>query len=452
MRAEVILAAAAALTTVSAGPIESRANAGSKSSIANFKDKIKTVVFLIMENRSVDNLLGGQKVDGLNNPINKGSFCNPFDPSNPHHDNICSEPNDYDSILNDPDHSVHGNNYEFFSTFNPDNDAIADGSLKPLMRGFIGEQVRLYGQKVTSNDTLVKQVMNYYTEDQVPVITALTHNFTVFNRWHSDHPGPTNPNRLYATSGGSHGKGTNNFAYNTINARSIFQTVDELGISWKNYITDTGMQDAAWYTWTYDNNKTDHIVSLDEFYADAAAGTLPQLTYLNPSCCGVGTTSMHPAGLISDGEQFLKDVYEALRSSPQWNETLWVLTYDETGGFHDHVQPPLAVRPDNLTYTETVPTGEKYTFSFNRLGGRVPTWLISPWVAPRVVQQGLNRVGETGSYSASSIISSLSYLWDFEPLTPRVEHAPSFDHLILSEPRDTPEKLPEAINFRREKE
>lgn len=133
------------------------------------------------------------------------------------------------------------------------------------------------------------------------------------------------------------------------------------------------------------------------------------------------------------------------------NETLFVLSFDETGGFADHVPPPLAVRPDDLTYTETVPTGENYTFEFNRLGGRVPTWLISPWVAPRVVQQGLNRVGETGAYSASSVISTLSYLWDFEPLTPRVEHAPSFDHLILSEMRDTPEKLPEAIPFRKEK-
>lgn len=72
------------------------------------------------------------------------------------------------------------------------------------------------------------------------------------------------------------------------------------------------------YTWTYDNNKTDHIVSMDEFYADAASGNLPALTYLNPNCCGVGTTSMHPAGLISDGEQYLKDVYEALRAGPQW--------------------------------------------------------------------------------------------------------------------------------------
>ncbi len=193
MRAEVILAAVAALsTTVSAGPVQARANAGSKTAIANLKDKIKNVVILMMENRSVDNLLGGQKVEGLNNPILKGPFCNPMDVTNPHHNSVCSEPADYDSILNDPDHSVHGNNYEFFSEFAPNNDAIADGTLKPLMRGFVAEQIRVYG-KTVNNDTLIKQVMNYYTEEQVPVITALTHNFTVFNRWHSDHPGVSSP-------------------------------------------------------------------------------------------------------------------------------------------------------------------------------------------------------------------------------------------------------------------
>lgn len=190
MRAELLLAAATALTsTVGASPVEPRANAGSKSSVANFKDKIKTVVWLIMENRSVDNLLGGQQVEGLNNPIMKGPFCNPLNITNPHHNNVCTEPADYDSILNDPDHSVHGNNVQFYSDFAPDNAAIADGSLKPTMRGFVYEQIRLYGQKVDSNDTLIKQVMGYYTEEQVPVISALTHEFTVFNRWHSDHAG-----------------------------------------------------------------------------------------------------------------------------------------------------------------------------------------------------------------------------------------------------------------------
>lgn len=188
---------------------------------------------------------------------------------------------------------------------------------------------------------------------------------------------------------------------------------------------------------------------MTQFYTDASSGSLPEFSYLNPSCCGVGTTSMHDSGLISDGEAFIKKVYDSLRSGPQWNETLFVLTFDESGGFHDHVPPPLATRPDNLTYTETAANGESYTYTFNRLGGRIPTFLISPWISKGVVEQkGTNHKGETVSYSASSVLRTLGYLWDFAPFNPRVGDAASFDHLVQGKLRtDTPTELPEAVSF-----
>jgi phospholipase C len=190
---------------------------------------------------------------------------------------------------------------------------------------------------------------------------------------------------------------------------------------------------------------------MDQFYADAANGVLPEFAYINPSCCGVGTTSMHDSGLISDGEALIKKVYESLRASPQWEETLFVLTFDESGGFHDHVPPPLATRPDDLTYTEMAPNGEEYTLEFNRLGGRIPTLLISPWVSKGYVEQkGTDYKGQTVSYSASSLLRTLGYLWDFEPFNPRVEDAASFDHLIQSSPRkNAPKKLPTPHAFSR---
>ncbi|RJE16599.1 Phosphatidylglycerol specific phospholipase, partial [Aspergillus sclerotialis] len=81
------------------------------------------------------------------------------------------------------------------------------------------------------------------------------------------------------------------------------------------------------------------------------------------------------------GEGFIKGIYEALRASPQWDETLFILTFDEHGGFADHVPPPEGIPPgDNLTYTEEAGDGKPATFHFDRLGIRVPTVLISPWV------------------------------------------------------------------------
>ena len=249
-------------------------------------------------------------------------------------------------------------------------------------------------------------------------------------------------------SGTSAGKGKNDFDYNSMEQKSIFQQASELGLEWKDYLVDESIQDARWFKWTYDSNNTDRVVFMDQFYADAKAGELPQLAYINPSCCGVGTNSMHPTGRVSDGEQLIKDVYEALRQSPQWNETMWIITYDETGGFHDHVQPPRAVRPDNLTHTETTPTGTDYTFNFDRLGGRMPTWLVSPWTAPGVEQRGRNQVGSTVSYRATSILRTLGHLWGFEPYNPRVSEAPSFEHLIGTNFRhDAPLTFPRVLNF-----
>lgn len=151
------------------------------------KDKIKNVVVLVMENRSVDNVLGGQTIKGLENPINNGPFCNPVNANDPSEGEACSEASSYDSILNDPDHSITGNNVQFYGDFTPDNEAIADGSLTPKQKGFLQEQLRSYP---SDNEThLANQVMNYYTEEQVPVFTSLTQNFVVFNNWHSDIPG-----------------------------------------------------------------------------------------------------------------------------------------------------------------------------------------------------------------------------------------------------------------------
>lgn len=231
--------------------------------------------------------------------------------------------------------------------------------------------------------------------------------------------------------------------------RSIFQQLSETNHTWKNYITDNTMRDALWYNWTYTSGNTNLVQPMSQFYKDAESGSLPEFTFLNPSCCGVGTSSMHPTGRVSDGEKLIKKIYEALRASPQWDSSMLIITFDETGGFHDHMPPPLAVRPDDLSYTAKTPTGENYTFNFDRLGGRMPTWLISPWVdGAHVEKKGTNSDRESVAYSSTSILRTLGYLWNFKPFTPRVGKAPSFDHLVRKEMRkDTPKTLPEVVTF-----
>jgi phospholipase C len=318
------------------------------------------------------------------------------------------------------------------------------------MRGFVTEQSVTYK---TFNKSRAAEVINYYTPDQVRVFNSMAENFVLFDRWFAAVPGPTNPNRAYLTSGTSHGHGSNDEAFLEygLPQRSIFQQLTEAGISWTNYqnaTTGPGLgfnPDAAFYEWTKSSGADKNIVPLQQFYADAKAGTLPQFTYINPECCDY--QSFHPPSPITDGEYFIKGIYEAIRNSPQWKDTLFILTFDEHGGFADHVPPPVNVPAgDDLCYTEAAPDGKNITFDFKRLGVRVPTLLISPWVGKGVVEhEGHNKGGE---YTHTSILGFLQELWGLDTLTPRVAWSATFEHLITNKFRkDTPSKLPEPFPY-----
>lgn len=110
-------------------------------------------------------------------------------------------------------------------------------------------------------------------------------------------------------------------------------------------------------------------------------------------------------------------------------------------------RPPVNVPAgDGRTYTETAQDGQNITFAFDRLGVRVPTVLISPWVGKGLVEKkGQNNGGE---YTHTSILNFLSELWGIEKLTPRVEYSSTFEHLILDTIRsddDSPTTLPEPV-------
>ncbi|KAF8486638.1 phosphoesterase family-domain-containing protein [Gautieria morchelliformis] len=197
--------------------------------------------------------------------------------------------------------------------------------------------------------------------------------------------------------------------------------------TWINYSNASFAPDSLFYTCTKESGGAQtNIKPLTQLFTDAAAGTLPKFTYINPECCNV--QSFHPPSPATEGEFFVKTIYETLRASPQWDHTLFILTFDEHGGFADHVPPPVGVPPgDNLTYTETAPDGLPFTLDFTRLG-----------------HEGTNA---GGAYTHTSILAFVAKLWDLDFLTPRVAFSSTFEHLILDAKRDTPTTLPEPVNF-----
>jgi phospholipase C len=172
------------------------------------------------------------------------------------------------------------------------------------------------------------------------------------------------------------------------------------------------------------NAPRSHFGQFTDFTTAARGGHLPAYTFLEPSW-GTKGNSQHPNYDVALGEQFIHDVYYAVRNGSGWNQTLLVITYDEHGGCYDHVPPPTgAVAPDAAV-------GE-FGFDFKRFGVRVPTLLISPLIAPGTVF----RPGGPTPCDHTSILKTLEQRWGLPPLTARDAAAPDVGAVLsLGSPR-----------------
>jgi phospholipase C len=416
--------------------------------IKRFNERIKNIVVLVEENRSFDSIAGGLNYSPDIDGLAFRSFCNPTNASIPFSPPVCALPIQADVAPNDPNHGVSGVSYELYSTFRPNETAVRMGLEEATMMGFVTEQATTFPK---ANSSAANEAINFLAAEHIPVFATMAENYVLMDQWFAAIPGPTNSNRAYITSGTSHGFGDDsNFGVTAppLPQKSIFQQLSEKNMTWINYSNRTfpSAPDASFYEWTLSTgkNKT-NVLPIANFFSDAAAGTLPKFTYINPECCT--TNSFHPPGPVHGGELFIKKIYEALRSGPQWNETLFIMTFDEHGGFADHVPPPVNVPAgDDLTWTEVAQDGRNVTFDFKRLGVRVPAIIMSPWVQRGAIEHAGSNFG--GVYSHTSIINTLASVWDLDRLTPRSASSATFEKLIMDEMRtDTPMTLPEPVFF-----
>lgn len=295
-------------------------------------------------------------------------------------------------------------------------------------------------------------VMNMFTPDRLPIMTALVKEFAVFDHFFCAHPGPTWPNRLFqllATSQGctetSCGEGPGCFHPDTIlyTSKSIFQSVEDGGLDWKFYFADAPLEMAMIEKLLL---SPEHVKGWETFFDDIASGALPAFSWINPrwfvnTTTEEGANDQHPDHDVRLGEALFKQIYEALRAGPAWNETLFIITYDEHGGFYDHVPTPLDVpAPDN---SKSYPD----SFNFTRLGVRIPTLLISPWIEKGTVIGRAEGPTPTSEYDLTSIPATIKKLFDLPSfLTKRDAWAGTFERFLnRSEPRtDCPKTLPDA--------
>jgi len=404
--------------------------------------RFKHVVLLMEENRAFDHFLG--KYPGANGLT--GNEYNLLNTSDPNSKRIYVTPNASNVNQCDPDHSTPGTSWKLFGkkAFDEKN------YTHPTMSGFVEEEAHLKGPAKTHDYC---GVMNYFLPEDLPVMTSLADEYVLMDRFFASLPGPTWPNRLYFLSGTSAGL-TETFPWyqdktgHLYPQKTIFDQVTEGGGTWKVYYNDT-----PWELMlkTLAVN-TDKLHPLDVFFDDAKKGTLPSLSWINPRCAinytaKLGANDQHPDHDVNLGEAFYKDIYEALRASPAWLDTLFILTYDEHGGFYDHVPPPSGVpgQPDK-SYPD-------HDFVFDRLGLRIPTLIISAY-SPKGVIQGAPPAKQkpfaNSEYDLTSVMATLRKvspaLMNATNLTARDGWSATFEHLFLSSPRhDCPMHLPDPL-------
>jgi len=358
-------------------------------------NKIKHLVILMMENRSFDHYMGSlslegrNDVDGLSSPL----------PTNPDLDGnpIAASPiDDISPGYPDPPHG-----------WGPAHDAYNEGKND----GFVQQYQLAYPPGSKEHDRLdLKIPMGYYTRKTLPVYYSLADTFTLCDHWHGSVLSSTWPNRKYLVSG----KRDQDNDTHTLPAWPGFETTPiydlleesknpQTGskISWKCYFSDLPFM-AFWYPFAAKHLR--NFRPIWEFVDDCRENTLPDITVIDPA---FGIADDHPSRDPRLGQKFVGLVVDALTHSDSWDSSALIITYDENGGFFDHVPPP--------------PCFEGGASEDNPLGFRVPTFVVSPYAKRTNVSHTV--------FDHTSVIKTISELWkvNFPVKTfgPRWKKAPS---------------------------
>ena len=396
--------------------------------------EIKNVFVLLLENRSFDHMLGfsgitgtdavkgvATKLDGLTGEEwnNHGGarhyvrspFLEPI-PVDPAHEfldvleQLCGTQADY----------APGRNYPRINN-----------------SGFVSDYAHSHSKDEGNAARNLGQIMHGFTAEQLPVLNALARNFAVCDSWHSSLPGPTFPNRLFAmgaSSGGlDHSPSTAELlTWETFDGfsfphGSLFDALKSTyaNDAWRIYAGSRFPLVSA-----LKGIDLADIHSVDDLGTDLKGGPYPyRLTWIEPDYGDMvfgtfrGGTSQHPMDTVAGGEKLIKQVYEAIRNSPLWDTSLLIVTWDEHGGFYDHVPPGKIVAPGD---TKPGAAYNQYGFTFRQLGLRVPAVVVSPWISAGIIDHR--------PYDHSSIPKTVEAAFGLQPLTHRDQAANSVGELL----------------------
>ena len=302
------------------------------------------------------------------------------------------------------------------------------------------------------------QPMGYFTPEVLPFEYSVASTFTLANRWFASVPAQTIPNRrflLAATAYGAIATDLSNLFDGSPPNGTIFDRLSAHQISWHNYFTDLP---ATVVIPSIVARHLTHLRPISRFYEDCAAGTLPAVSFVDPeagvlafagellaklpvlSAIGArlethGGDEEDPQDMIR-GERWAHRVIDAVLRSPLWPRTLLIYSFDEHGGYYDHVPPPAAIAPDSIPPklgAGDVPGG------YDRYGVRVPAVVVSPHSRPNAVTDVV--------HDHTSVLATIEAKWNLPAMTRRdanaatvldfldLEHAAFAEPPTLAEPR-----------------
>jgi phospholipase C len=405
--------------------------------------RIEHVVVLMLENRSFDHIFGYRHgVNGL-----KGDEFNLLDPTKPEADvnpaYYVSNGAPYPILAgkNGPSHSIKGTNSQIYNNpTGPDTQHAAKNN--GFAKNYYNELT--FSEKIPNPSPAdIRVVMEAFAPVRLPSINALADAFCVCDNWYSEVPGPTQPNRLYMHAATSAGYGYNVWS-RKFNVATIYNHLEDAGCTWATYDFDLNEVKT---NFSRINGSAPNFKKFAALKVDVQKDTLANYSFICPrynnAKDGHGN-SQHAPEDARYGDNFIADVYEALRSNDAvWAKTVFIVLYDEHGGFYDHVISP----SDNIPNPDGInspapgdPTSYAPKFNFDRLGLRVPAVICSPWVKAGKV--------DSTRYQHTSVLATLKTMFNLKGfLTKRDASANTFERIFgeLDHPRtDTPKTLPRA--------
>ncbi|NCD72469.1 alkaline phosphatase family protein [Mucilaginibacter agri] len=414
-------------------------------SIGYMRSKIKHVVYYMLESRSFDNVCGWlyEKDEGSINYIGSDE---PFNGASTDNYNLDGDTKVYTSKFNNGELSneveladqlqdpFHDNSDSLLQMFYNKEPGYA-GKAKPDMGGFV---------KNNANH----QVMLTFAPEQLPVINGLAKNFAVSDEWFSSVPGGTDINRAFSVSGSGLNRldtweGGSPYEYwpQYPHRQSIWKVLWNNGIKdWKIYNAILWLNhpftyhlylegqvpslDALIQKQANQFEPTNFLDSIDNFKTQAQNGMLPAFSFLEPVWISPnGTSSYHPGADLVPAEVTLNEIYEAIKSGPDWESTLLVVTFSKSGGIYDHVSPPYATKP--------WPNDSVNDFNYDLMGARVPTILVSPLIKKNTVFRSGGKIPYDSTSFAATLLKWFGIPKSRWGLGDRMDQAPTFEGVFL---------------------